>query len=385
MVVRFIAKSAMRLAKVIPCAAIVAAAAVAPVPATAADAVAQVVARHIQEIVSTNRPGGVAVAVRIGGDTLFVFDGHAEFASRRPIDADTLFNLGSVAKVFDSALLAHAVRQGEVAFEDPVAKHVRELADGGDIRKVTLGQLAAYSSGLVLPQDHPPWPEETFTLPTFLDRLKAWTLAPGRTPGGQMAYSHAGYVLLHVALERRFGMPFDELLSQRVLKPLGLSSTTMPAAAADPAAHPRGQIPAAFARRAVQGYDDDGHAVGAPGDLQGYYHWLGTGQMYSSARDMAVFLAANLGELPHNRALQDAMAVAQRGVIAIDARVTQALAWEVRKGPWEIVDKYGGLNNASAYIGMVPARKIGIVILGNRGGMAVARAGRAILTALAAR
>lgn len=82
--------------------------------------------------------------------------------------------------------------------------------------------------------------------------------------------------------------------------------------------------------------------IGKPGDLQGYYHWLGTGQMYASARDMAVFLAANLGELPGQAALQGAMHRAQQGTFPIGKDSYQALAQVVHKGNDKIVDKYGG-------------------------------------------
>src|SRR5438094_10287038 len=118
---------------------------------------------------------------------------------------------------------------------------------------------------------------------------------------------------------------------------------------------------------AVQGYSEDGQPIGEPGDMQGYYHWPGTAQMYSSARDMAHFLAANLGELPVDPTLQAAMQLAQRGIFPMSRRVTQALAWEVDRGPPLIVEKNGGLNNSTAYIGMMPAEKIGTVILSNRG------------------
>lgn len=133
----------------------------------------------------------------------------------------------------------------------------------------------------------------------------------------------------------------------------------------------------------MQGYDEEGHPVGDPGNLQGYYHWLGTGQMYSSARDMAVFLAANLHELSDHQGLQDAMQVTHRPVLPIDAHVWQAMAWEVRPDEPKLVDKYGGLNNASAFIATVPSRKMGVVLLGNRGNLPVADAGRAILLELA--
>jgi beta-lactamase class C len=377
----------MRVARAIVGVATLAVATIMPVVAMADDPVATIAARHIAKVAPADGAGGVAVALRVGGRTLHFNEGYAERATRRPVDSDTLFNLASLAKVFVAALLADAANRGELSLDDSVAKHVHELDGGGDIRKVTLGQLAAYSSGLVLPQDHPPWPgpETAYTLPRFIEQLKTWTLPAGRKPGGQTIYSHAGYVLLHLALERRFAMPIDKVMTQRLLAPLGLASTAMPIESADQAQHPRGELPAALRLRAVQGYGDDGDAIGTQGDLQGYYRWVGAGQMYSSARDMAAFLGANLGELPDNRALQEAMVVAQRGVIPINERVMQALAWEVRRGPWEVVDKSGGLNNASAYIGMIPVRNLGIVLLGNRSNMGLADAGRAILSALAVR
>src|SRR5258705_7883271 len=119
---------------------------------------------------------------------------------------------------------------------------------------------------------------------------------------------------------------------------------------------------------AVQGYGEDGEPIGAPGNQQSYYEFPGTGQMFSSARDLAVLLAANLGEVPLDPELSAAMQLTQRGVFRIDSRHTQALAWEVTNfgGP-TIVDKPGGIDNASAYVGMVPDQRLGIVILVNRG------------------
>jgi beta-lactamase class C len=90
--------------------------------------------------------------------------------------------------------------------------------------------------------------------------------------------------------------------------------------------------------------------------------------MFSSARDLAIFLAAELGELSTEPLLRDAMAMTQHGLFVISPRNTQALAWEINDygGP-VIIDKPGGMNNASSYIGMVAAKKLGIVILANPG------------------
>jgi beta-lactamase class C len=325
-------------------------------------------------------PGGAAAAVRIAGRTLFFNTGMADQATKRPITSDSQFNLASLGKVFDATLLALALREGELSLDDPVEKYVTELQQGGDIRRVTLGQLATHASGLLLPQDHPPWPTEGYTLPEFIRVLAGWKADKRHQPGRQHIYTHAGFMLLHLALERRFQLSISDLIDARVLKPLGMADTTLPVGSQT--GHAR--LLAALLERAVQGYSEEGEPIGTPGDVQGYYHWPGTAQMYSSARDMARFLAANLGELPVDPRVQAAMQLAQRGIFPMSRRhVSQGLAWEIDRGPPLIVEKNGGLNNTTAYIGMMPAEKLGIVILSNRGSNnAGARIGRRIMLRL---
>jgi CubicO group peptidase (beta-lactamase class C family) len=110
-------------------------------------------------------------------------------------------------------------------------------------------------------------------------------------------------------------------------------------------------LPRDLLARAVQGYGAIGRAIGRPGEEQGVFKWPGAGQIYSSSRDMATFLVANLGELPDHRPT--------------------------------IIDKNGGLPNTSTYIGFVPQQKLGVVILVNRGKQHATGIGRQILHALA--
>src|SRR5437773_197206 len=280
-------------------------------PATGArDDAGRAVARHVHSIVPADGAGGVAVAMRIEGRTLFFNYGWADRASKRPITSDTLFNLASLRKVFEATLLAQAVRNGELTLEEPVAKYVTELARDNDVGRVTFGQLATHTSGLLLPQDHPPWPTQGYTLPEFIRVLAAWTADKRHQSGRQHLYTHAGFILLHLALERHFRMGIGDLLDARVLKPLGMADTTLPTIGENG----RTLLPLRLRQRSVQGYSDEGEPVGAAGDVQGYYHWPGTAQMYSSARDMARFLAANLGDFSVDPVLEAAMQLAQRGV-----------------------------------------------------------------------
>ena len=145
---------------------------------------------------------------------------HRENVLILPVTSDLLFNVASIRKVFEATLLAEAVNVGELALADRVADYVTELGQGEYIGRVTLGQLASHTSGLLLPTDHPPWPDYRYSLPDFLRVLNAWRPSEGQEPGKQRTYTHAGYVLLQLALERRFATPIAQLIEQRVFRPL---------------------------------------------------------------------------------------------------------------------------------------------------------------------
>jgi beta-lactamase class C len=342
-------------------------------PARAQQAnVEQIVAQKIQPILPKSGGGGVGVAVRINGKTEFFNYGSADAARNRRVATDSIFNLGSVSKVFATTLLAQAVKQGELSLDDPVAKYVTELQRGGDIRRVTLGQLASHTSGLPrVPGQYEHWHRGNYTFPDFARFLNSWKADPKHEPGKQYLYSNAAMVLLRVALERRFKTRFAALMHQRITGPLGMSSTALP-------------LPRDLLGRAVQGYSPMGRAIGKPGEESGVFKWLSAGQIYSSSRDMAAFLAANMGELPDHRPMENAMALAQRGVFTVNPHFKQGLAWQVVSGGnLTIIDKNGGLPNTSTYIGFAPQQKLGVVILVNRGKQHATGVGRQILHALA--
>jgi beta-lactamase class C len=333
----------------------------------------EIVRQKVQPILPKNgEGGGVAVAIRMDGKTSFFNFGMADNARHRPVTADSIFNLGSVGKVFATTLLAQAVRQGELSLDDPVAKYVTELQRGGDIQRITLGQLASHTSGLPrVPQQYETWHKGRYTWPDFVRFLNSWKAGPNHEPGQQYLYSNAAMVLLRVALERRFNTQFAALMHQRLTGPLGMTSTALP-------------LPRDLLGRAVQGYGPMGRPIGRPGMEGGTFEWPGSGQIYSSSRDMATFLAANLGELPDHRLIENAMALAQQPVFKVGPRLSLGLAWQnVSAGNFTIIDKNGGLNNTSTYIGFAPQPKLGIVILVNRGQQHATVIGRQIIHALA--
>jgi beta-lactamase class C len=345
----------------------------AALPVRGQENVEQIVAKNVQPILPGNgKGGGVAVAVRMNGETRFFNYGFANDARNERVTADSIFNLGSVGKLFATTTLAEAVNGGELSLDDPVAKYVTELQRGGDIRRITLGELASHTSGL---PDHPNqyerWHRGRYTWPDFVRFLNSWKADPKHEPGKQYLYSDTAMVLLRIALQRRFNTPFARLMHQRITGPLGMTSTALP-------------LPRDLLGRAVQGYNPQGQPLGKPGTEGGAFEWPGSGQIYSSARDMATFLAANLGEVADHRPIENAMAFAQEPVFTVSPRLKIGLAWQiVTSGNLSILDKNGGLNNTSTYIGFAPQRKLGVVILVNRGKQHATGIGRQILHALA--
>jgi beta-lactamase class C len=211
-----------------------------------------------------------------------------------------------------------------------------------------------------------------YTLPEFIRFLNSWHASSDHEPGKQYLYSNTAMVLLRVALERRFTIPFARLMRERLTGPLGMNSTALPLS--------RDLFP-----RTVQGYGPMGRPIGRPGsEKEGIFAFPASGQVYSSARDMATFLAANLGEVPEHPRIEDGMALSHQGVFTVNPHFTQALAWQIiRSGNLTILDKNGGLPTTSTYIGFVPDRKLGLVVLCNRGKQHATKVGRQILHALA--
>jgi beta-lactamase class C len=325
--------------------------------------VAKIVAAQLAPEATADDPGGLAIAVSVAGHTQLFNYGSADAMAKRPVTSDSLFNLASLRKVFEATLVALGTLRGEISLDDRVSSYVPELRSDY-MRQITLGQLVSHTSGLLLPTDHPPWPNATYTLAEFFDMLNAWTPEAGEAPGKQRIYTHAGYVLLQVALERRYRLPIRQLIEDRILTPLGMKSTLVP----DRAPDNRAVVSPTLMPRLVQGYSDRGMAIGPPGDQQSYFDFPGTGQMFSSARDLAIFMSACLDGTGADAQLAQALQMTQHEMFRSSEKFGQAMAWEtVHLDEGIVVDKPGGLNNASSYMGLVPARRIGILLLANRG------------------
>ncbi len=144
-------------------------------------------------------------------------------------DRDTIFQIGSITKVFTGLLLLDAVERGEVALDQPVATWIRELRSHSDARPITFESLATHTSGLPrLPPGLGWWKPGTWLNPYAKFGSKELLKAVAKRPRhavGHYRYSNFGSGVLGEALSRAAGLPFEDLLQGRICAPLGLLDT----------------------------------------------------------------------------------------------------------------------------------------------------------------
>jgi CubicO group peptidase (beta-lactamase class C family) len=183
-----------------------------------------------KQLIAAQRAKGVAVALVDAGGIRVVTAGMAR--DGQPVKADSLFEIGSITKTFTGLLLAIADEKGEAKLDDAVEKFLPnglKLRDsaGAPIRMV---DLATQRSGLprlapnMLPKD-PKNPYADYSEADLLDFVKNFTAT--RERNAEYEYSNVGFGLMGYVLVRAAkAASFEALLTERVLKPLNMGSTT---------------------------------------------------------------------------------------------------------------------------------------------------------------
>ena len=279
-------------------------------------------------------------------------------AAGDPPDESSLFEIGSITKAFTGVLLADMSLRGEVTLDDPLSRHLPGPGPAWRHREPTLLELATHRSGLpntpgALSRrellyalgigDQDPWAhicEEQYA--ELVERE-----SPRRAPGGRMRYSSMAVGLLGDALAARAGTPYCELLAERVLGPLGMSSTSI---AVDPAA----------SARLLQGHSRRGKPRPPIEDFM-----PAAGSLRSSTQDMLAFLAACLD--PPAAAPGPALALAQQPHSRVGKRVEIGLGWIIAARPRHprVVWHNGGTWGFRSFAGFAPERGTAAVVLSN--------------------
>ncbi len=244
------------------------------------DAVEQNGARHVMQEYAVP---GLVIAASANGKQHFYSFGVASKASKEPVTPDTLFEVGSVSKLFTATLATYAQANGQLSLTNTVSTYLPELRNT-PFGNVTLIGLATHTAGGFPLQV----PDEVQNDAQLMDYLKAWQ--PTYPQGTQRSYANPSIGMLGVIAANRMNMPYTEAMQDHLLPALGMKSSYL-------------QIPDSEMHRYAQGYNKEDAPVrlGA-GVLADEAYGLKT-----SARDLIHFaeLNAGLGQVspPLRRAL----------------------------------------------------------------------------------
>jgi CubicO group peptidase (beta-lactamase class C family) len=312
----------------------------------------------------------VVIAVVAGAAPPQIFAwGTTAAGNATPAGGTTVFEIGSVSKVFTSLVLAGMVIDHQVALDTPVAKLLPLNAKlPASKRPITVLDLATHTSGLPrMPSNfHPADPANPYADYTS-EQLFAFlaTATLGHEPGAGYEYSNLGAGLLGQALARTAKAEWGALVVGQIARPLGMTHT-MVALTDDARAH--------FA----QGYDRDGDPV-PPWDLPAL---AGAGALRSTALDMATFVKAELAAAhePKSR-LARAMALTQvpQRDLTSEAPGKIGLAWHIK--PDGLIWHNGQTGGFHSYVAFRPAQGIGVVVLVNGSAPQVDKLGAAAIAA----
>lgn len=274
---------------------------------------------------------------------------------KRPLNGDTVFEIGSITKVFTGLALMDMVQKGEVSLTDPVSKYlpraVRMPERNG--RKITLQDLATQSSGM------PVGPSNAdrsnlfagYSKEQLYEFLSGYQLT--RDPGSLFEYSTIGVSLLGHALSLRDGKDYDGMVRARILEPLGMNNTGI---TLSPEMKARLAPGHGFNRNPVPNLDFSIREVMAGG-----------GGLKSSANDLLTFLAANLGYIKTPLApTMTAQLSIRRSTAPSLPGMEIAYIWIIQtKGGSSIIWHNGSSPGYRAYMGFDPKSRAGVVVLSN--------------------
>lgn len=188
----------------------------------------EVITQLATELMRVNKVTGLSLALVDEGEIVWATGfGFANADLRLPAGPRTIYNMGSLTKPLTAAAIMQAVERGELELDRTLAELLPELDLAGDAeQQITLEQLLTHQAGLAsdwfihdLSESPPPWRE-------IIDEIQGLELA--RVPGEQTIYSNLGMTLAGAALERAAGRPYEQLVTEALLRPAGMRTAYFP-------------------------------------------------------------------------------------------------------------------------------------------------------------
>jgi len=310
------------------------------------------IAAAIKSRVDAKKSAGMVVATiePDGSSSMAAFGNPGPDA--RPLDGDSVFEIGSITKVFTALLLADMAERGEVKLDDPVARHLRagvKIPERNG-RAITLLDLSTQSSGLPrLPDNMKPAnplnPYADYTVEQMFEFLGRYQLT--RDVGAEFEYSNLGVGLLGQALAMRAGKTYEALVKERILDPLDMDHTGV-------------TLTPWMQEHLAKGYSAGGMVM-PNWDLPAL---AGAGALRSTMNDMLKFARANLdssgARLP--RLMQQTHVVRR----SVGKDMSIGMNWLIRSlNGRDVVWHNGGTGGYRTWLGFDKTRKIAAIVLTN--------------------
>jgi len=316
------------------------------------------------DLVAAHEVPGATLAVLAEGRLVTATGGVTSLRTDVEVDADTVFQIGSITKIWTTTLVMQLVDDGLLDLDEPLLDHLPELVIGDmDAAKVlTTRHLLTHTAG---------FEGDIFTDTgrgdDALERYVA-TLAELPqlfAPGETFSYNNTAFVVLGRLVEVLRGKPFDEVLLERIAQPLGLSSVS-------PSPYE------AILHRAATGHvaDEDGAMTAAPAWALARSNAPAGSMLAMTASDLLGFVRMHLegGAGPDGTTVLSAGSVKAMQTRQVDLPVLSGMgdAWGLG---WELFDTDqgvviahdGGTIGQAAFLRVVPEQGVAIALLTNGG------------------
>lgn len=321
------------------------AAAFASTTAAAVPVLDAAVRERAEALVRAHEHASLVIAVIDGQDSTVTGFGTVADGKAQLPDADTVYEIGSATKTITGLLLADAVVAGKARLDQPVAELLPSFSiPASGQRRITLLDLATHYSGLPrLPGNLAPADAGNPYADYSADKLRSYLAGHQltRAPGDGFEYSNLAYGLLGTALASQAGTSYENLLQQRIARPLGMKSTSS-------------LLSPALRARLAQGHGTDGK----PARNWDFQAITGAGAVLSSARDLVAYLQSYMlkPDAAHTLALKkQAELGGGKGI---------ALAWIVDQAQGQPFTWHNGQTGGYAsFIGFTADGRKGVVVL----------------------
>ncbi|MFW6498830.1 ADC family extended-spectrum class C beta-lactamase [Acinetobacter baumannii] len=313
---------------------------------------------------------GMAVGVIQNNKKYEMYYGLQSVQDKKAVNSSTIFELGSVSKLFTATAGGYAKNKGKISFDDTPGKYWKELKNT-PIDQVNLLQLATYTSGNLALQ----FPDEIQTDQQVLTFFKDWK--PKNPIGEYRQYSNPSIGLFGKVVALSMNKPFDQVLEKTIFPDLGLK-------------HSYVNVPKTQMQNYAFGYNQENQPIRVnPGPLDAPAYGV-----KSTLPDMLSFIHANLNPQKYPADIQRAINETHQGRYQVNT-MYQALGWEefsypatlqtlldsnseqivmkpnkvtaISKEPSvKMYHKTGSTNGFGTYVVFIPKENIGLVMLTNK-------------------